>query len=223
MSTIKNYIDYLSKEKGNKNYPKTPCIKNNHNNKENRIPINNSKTRTDSIKKKKFNNINSKSKQKYKIYSNSIIDQENTKNKNDNMMFKDFCSKNNININACNNVFRHKNNNSLENILDINHNYSNISSNNFYSKKINDILNNEIPTKVSNPKINTDGNHNNYINKTPSSLNNNNLTNTSKNNKNAFSKKNINIHSNNINNNTVIIIKLIIIKSAQLIVIKIIK
>ena len=55
------------------------------------------------------------------------------------------------------------------------------------------VLNNEIPIKVSNPKINTDANHNNYINKIPSSLYNNNLTNTSKNNKNASSNRKYNI------------------------------
>ena len=43
-STI-NYIEYLSKEKLNKNYPKTPCLKNNCN-KDEKIPFNNSKSRT---------------------------------------------------------------------------------------------------------------------------------------------------------------------------------
>ena len=193
--SINNYIDYLSKEKNTKNFPKTPSSTKNNYNKEDRIPFQNPKSRSGSMNKNKTGNSNSK--KKYKIYSNSIIDQDNKNNKNNNnLMYKNFCSKNILNINnACNNGFSHKNNNSIGNIKDTNYNYSNISSNNFYSKKINDILNYDNPNKNNNIKINTDANHINFINKTQSIIHNN-INNTSKNTKNVSSKKILNYMNN---------------------------
>ena len=204
MSKSLNYTDFLLKEKLNKNFPKTPCIKNN-NYKEEKIRINNTKSRSGSMSKNKTGNSNST--KKYKIYSNSILEQDN--HKTNDYLYKNFCSKNILNINsACNNGFSNKNNNSIGNIKEFNYflsnnnyNYNNISSNNFYSKKINDILNYDNLTKPNNNiKSKTDANNINYINKTHSLIHNYSETNnnnskyqvqTTKNTKNFSSKKRI--------------------------------
>ena len=123
-----NYIDYLSKEKINNNYPKTPCIKTNCNKNE-RIRFNNSKSRTGSMNKNKTGNINSK--KKIKINSNLILDQEPDNYKKNNNIHKNFYTKNILNINnACNSENNNKNS----------YYYNNISEYNFYNKKINYIL-----------------------------------------------------------------------------------
>ena len=182
-----NYMDNLIKEKLNKNYPKTPCIKSNYN-KEERIPFNNSKSRSGSMNKSIKGNSNSK--KKYKINSNLILEQDN--HKKNNYIIKNFCSKNILNINnACFNDLSNKNSY-----------YNNISGNNFYNKKINYILNYENLTKSNYTKSNTDSNNFNLTNKTNSLIHNNsgvnynnsnnfNITIT-KNNKEISSKKNIN-------------------------------
>ena len=170
-STI-NYIEYLSKEKLNKNYPKTPCLKNNCN-KDEKIPFNNSKSRTGSmIKKNKTGNSNSK--KKIKINSNLILDQDPDNYKNNNNIHKNFGSKNILNINnACNNEYNNKNSY-----------YNNISGYNFYNKKINYILNYDNCTKSNNAKSITDSNNFNLSNKNQSLIHNNSggIYNTSSNN-----------------------------------------
>ena len=193
-----NYFDNILKEKLNKNFPKTPCIKSNYN-KEEKIPFNNSKSRSGSmIKNKSINKKgNSNSKKKYKINSDLILEHDNhQKNKN---ILKNFCSKNVLNINnACFNDLSNKNSY---------YNYNNISGNNFYNKKINYILNYENLnlTKGNSTKINTDSNNFNIINKANSYINNNGVNNynynvtTTKNNisKEILSKKNINTNYKN--------------------------
>ena len=192
--SINNYIDYLSKEKIIRNYPQTPCIKN-KNNKEDRIPFNNSKSRTGSISKNKNGDKNSSKKYKKYQQDNHI---------SNNYMNKNFCPKYILNINnVCNNGFIHKNSNSFGNIKEFNYYLNNnmlnnnISSNNFYSKKINNILNSDNFNKSNNIKNNTDSNH---INKMHSLIHNNGVinnncsynVNTNNDRKNSSKKKNIN-------------------------------
>ena len=186
---LNTYFEY-SKEKINKNIPKTPCIKNNLN-KEEKNSFNNSKSRSGSKNKSKSGKSNSK--KKCKINYDLFLDQDNHYKKN-NCMFKNFCSKNILNINnACNNDLTNK-------TSYFNNKNNNISSNNFYNKKINYIINYDNLTKSNNEKNNTDFNNFNLANKTHSLIHNNSgniynksnyNVNTTKNAKDLFSKKNI--------------------------------
>ena len=182
---INNVYDYSSKDTINN----SPKIQNNYY-KEDKNISNNSKTRSDSLSIKNKSNTNSKN--IYKVtYSNSILNN----NINNNNLYHHFENKNVFIIND-------KINNSIGNIKEINYysnkknikkrNNNNITSHNFYNKKINDILNSDnyynktINNNKSSNKTNINTDSNNFYdlnNKTHSTiLNNSNINmNNSKN------------------------------------------
>ena len=175
-----NLIDYLSKDNNfNKNFPHTSGLINNFNKKDKSFN-NVSNSRSGSMNKNNHSNGKYNSKRKYKVYSNSILEQDKNKNSK---IYKNFEGKNSLNINnALNNDLSYKINNSLGNLKDFNsymmkkNNYckinNNTSSQNFYNKKIKQIIsydNKSSPKNITD--YNTNGNldnNNNFVNKTQS-------------------------------------------------------
>ena len=170
-----NYIDYLSKENNfNKNFSHTSGLINKNNFKKQDKSFNNvSNSRSGSMNKNKNSNEKYNSKKKYKVYS--ILEKERERERE-----KSKKTKNVLNINnALNNDLSIKINNSLGNLNDFNsymmskNNYSNINNNtstqNFYNKKIKQIISYDNKSSTKNVTDNTNGNFdNNLVNKTQS-------------------------------------------------------
>ena len=167
MSNYINAYDYSSKDSINQS-----STKQNNYYIEDKNLSNNSKARSEGLSIKNKNNSNSKT--KYKVtYSNSIL---NT-NMNITNISQNLENKNVLNLN------NHKTNNSIGNIKEINYysnkkiskkrNNNNITSHNFYNKKINEILNSESNVnKTTNNYSNKKNNIKNY--NTENNMNNNN-------------------------------------------------
>ena len=174
-----NLLDYLSKDNNfNKNFPHTSGLINNFN-KHDKSFNNVSNSRSGSMNKNKNSNGKYNSKKKYKVYSNSILEQEKNKKSK---IYKNLEGKNSLNINnAFNNDLSYKINNSLGNLKDFNsymlnkNNYSYINNNtstqNFYNKKIKQIIsydNKSSPKNITDNNTNGNLDNNNFVNKTQS-------------------------------------------------------
>ena len=174
-----NLIDYLSKDNNfNKNFPHSSGLINNFSKKDKSFN-NVYNSRSGSMNKNKNSNGKYNSKKKYKVCSNSILEQEKNKKSK---IYKNLEPKNPLNINnALNNDLSYKINNSLGNLKDFNsymmnkNNYSNINNNtstqNFYNKKIKQIIsyeNKSSPKNVTDNNANGNLDNNNFVNKTQS-------------------------------------------------------
>lgn len=202
-----NLIEYLSKDNNfNKNFPLASGIKNNFT-KQDKSFNNVSNSRSGSMNKNKNSNGKYNSKKKYKVYSNSILEQEKSKQSK---IYKNIENKNFLNINnAVNNDLSYKINNSFGNLKDFNsymlnkNNYSNINNNtstqNFYNKKMKQIIsydNKSSPKKITD-NTNSNFDNNNFVNKTQSlSI----IYNYSHENNKNYNNNNYNKFNNNVNN-----------------------